>query len=144
MQGEPNRVASVTVTSCTAVAELAKTRLGNVEIPWVIKFVNDAVKRNPGVVIAGRVTRKIHIEQYSARDFRLLDVVPADETHVWFVRGANLSCEAFQPEAVVEIYATDKCCDVYPPMDVPCLLELEQAFPVDEHLSRFLKAGGLR
>ena len=143
IQGEPNRVASVTVTSCSTVAEYAKARLGNVDLPWVVTHVNSVVKRNNGVVIAGRATRKIHVEQFSDHDFRLLDVVPADETRTWFVWGNGLSCEAFQAQSVLEIYATNKCCDVFPPMDVPCLLGVEQAHPVGESLVRFLKSAGI-
>jgi hypothetical protein len=142
IQGEPNRVASVTVTSCSTVAEFAKARLGNVDLPWVVTHVNSVVKRNHGVVISGRVSRKIHLDQYGDDDFRLLDVVAADETRMWFVRGDGMSCDAFQAQSLVEIYATDKCCDVFPPMDVPCLLGLEQAWPVGESLMRFLKSAG--
>ncbi len=144
MLGEPNRVATVTVTSCSTVGELARVRLGTVDLPWVVTHVNETVKRNTGVVIAGRVTRKIHVDQYSDHEFHFLDVVPSDESDAWFVRGENLSCDAFKPGSVAEIYATDKCCDVFPPMDVPCLLGLAQAQPVGEHLRNFLKAAGLR
>lgn len=144
MQREQNRVASVTVTSCSSVAAVAKARLGTVDLPWVVTHVNRIVERNRGVVISGHVTRKVHVEQYSDDGFRLLDVVPSEETAVWFVRGDNLSCDAFQPESVVEIYATDKCCDVFPPMDVPCLLGVEQARPVGEQLRRFLNLAGVR
>jgi hypothetical protein len=144
VQGEPNRVATVTVSSCTAVAEFAKARLGNVDIPWVVTHVNRVVERNQGVVIGGTVTRKVHLEQYSDDDFRLLDITLSDESGVWFVRGEGLSCAAFEPQFVVEIYATDKCCDVFPPMNVPCVLGLGQATPVGENLARFLTSSGLR
>ena len=144
IMGEPGRVATVTVTSCSTVGELARVRLGTVDLPWVVTHVNEAVKRNPGVVIAGHVTRKIHVDQYSDHEFRFLDVVPSDESDVWFVRGEKLSCDAFKPGAVAEIYAYDKCCDVFPPMDVPCLLGLAQASTVGEHLQNYLKAAGLR
>ena len=143
IQGEANRVASVTVASCSSVAEFAKARLGNVDLPWVVTHVNSVVKRNHGVIIGGRVSRKVHLEQFGDHDFRLLDVVAADETRTWFVRGDGLSCDAFPGQSLVEIYAYDKCCDVFPPMDVPCLLGLEQAHPVGESLVRFLKAAGV-
>jgi hypothetical protein len=140
IQSEPNRVATVTVTSCSTVGELAKARLGNVDLPWVVSHVNNVVKSNPGVVVAGRVTRKIHVEQYSDHEFRFVDIVPSDESAVWFVRGETLSCGAFKAHSVVELYATEKCCDIFPPMDVACLLELSQATPVGDHLRKFLEA----
>lgn len=142
--GEPSRVATVTVTSCSTVGELARVRLGTVDLPWVVTHVNEIVERNKGVVIAGQVTRKIHLEQHSDHEFRFLDVVPSDESDVWFVRGENLSCDTFKPGSVAEIYASDKCCDVFPPRDVPCLLGLAQAQTVGEHLQNYLKAAGLR
>lgn len=144
LRGEANRIATVTITSCSATAEVARNRLGETALPWVVQHVDRILARRPGVVIAGRLSQKIYVEQYSNEEFRILDVVPSDGANEWFVAGENLSCEAFEPEAVVQIYATDKCCDVFPPMDVPCLLELGQASAISEPLGRFLESAGLR
>lgn len=125
-------------------AELARRRLGDVNLPWVRTHFDRTAHVSRGIVVTGRMTEKIHVAQFSDTDFRFLDVEAADETAEWFVRGESLSCEAFAPASVVQIYATNRCCDVFPPMDIPCLLAVEQAEVVGESLRRFLESAGFQ
>lgn len=137
--GEPNRVATVILESCVELPHYAANRLKGTQLPWVVHHIYDVLDFSTGVVVAGTVTRKVHVTQYSESVFEIEGVQLADERGEWFVAlGSEATCSAYPSGTEVELYVVDKCCDVIPPSDIPCLLDTGQAWPVPPGLKKLL------
>ena len=144
VQGEPNRVATVTVESCVDLATFAAKRLEETSMTWVVNIVGDILERENGVVVRGTVTKKLYVRQFSDTVFQLENSVLAEEPGEWFVQYRKkkaASCESYEAGTEVELYVVDKCCDVIPPYDVPCALGTGKAWPVPEALRERLESG---
>lgn len=140
-QGEPNRVARVTVGSCVDLPTFAAGRLERTPLPWVIKVVGDLLEVHNGVVVRGTVTRKLYVTQLSDTDFQIENSLLVEEPGEWFVElepGTEASCEPYAAGSEVELYLVDKCCDVTPPYDVPCALDTGKASPIPPLLKKML------
>ncbi len=138
-QGERNRVATVTVDSCVDLPAFAARRLEGTALPWVVKIIGDVLEQQNGVVVKGTVTRKLYVTQFSDTVFQLEDSVLAEEPGEWFVKmESEASCDPYPAGREIELYVAEKCCDVFPPYDVPCALDTGQAWPVPAPLKRML------
>jgi hypothetical protein len=146
IQGEANRVATIEVTSCSDAAAVLRERV-EARGERLQPQGGTVLDRVPGVVVEGRVTRKVHVTQHAAEEFHVEDVVTADEAGTWFVPAPVLphepgtgACDAYAKGAAVELYVVEPCCDTFPPSEPACLLDVGAAFPVPAPLAEAVAA----
>ena len=124
----------VQVESCWPATEFAEERLKD-QLGWVRFMVSEQLKRDKAVVISGHVLREARVEIVQAGEERLSETRPASRDAFWVLGPKDATCSEAAEGTVHLLLSSGPCCDVFPPSNAACLLEIGYVEPLSDALS---------
>jgi hypothetical protein len=141
LEGPALHVARIQLTSCEPAVDHAAEVLSKTRLPWLESWLGNRIANEQGVVFSGTVVEAVGVAQYADHDYSLGDAhESAYRGGRWFFASSNpRQCEAWKGAPSIIVLLAYTCCDVIPPSDVPCLLNIGSARPVPTELQGVLK-----
>jgi hypothetical protein len=130
-------VVRLEVTACQSVEAAVEERIGPRPPRWVQRFLAETARRDPGVVLTGRVVERLPVERRGMTEYAVLgsiEVIEGAEAEVFFLAGGG-TCDEWAAGTLAPLYRTTPCCCVTPPSGVACSLDLGELQAVPPELS---------
>ena len=112
----------VSVEGCVPIADFARARTAG-QFRWVRDHVDASLRDFPRVVLSGRVLRERRIEPVAVGEPEPPTNEASSRQGSWIL-AQTTTCEGVRAGASAYFRESSGCCDLFPPQDVPCLLEI--------------------
>ena len=121
---EPARIIELDLLACRPAGVAVEEQVAGSRVWWLWDYMTSIARQVPGVLVRGKVVRWRRFE-------------PPQTLGPWGRGGSDEElffpsldpefCSTFEPLDSVLLVSYVPCCDIIPPVDVACLLELRQA-----------------
>jgi hypothetical protein len=136
---EPESVALIAIRECSDGVRSGLQRLGSPGLEWVADYVEAALEEQPGVVLAGETVHRVFVEGGDGPDPLVTGTSDERKVGEWFLSTQeDDACRDFSRGSEVRVYLPHVCCDVLPPSDPACVLDIGLATGLSTELRAVL------
>lgn len=121
---EPARIIELDLQGCRPASVAIEEQAAGSHIWWLWEYMTSIASQVPGVLIRGNVARWRSYDP--PQTLGSWEPGGSDEEHFFPSLDAEF-CATFEPLDSILLVSHQPCCEIIPPADVACLLELPEA-----------------